>query len=95
MPKDQDIKAPAESAAESAAEVPVEASVEAPIEAVPTDAEIEAAAERLDPNWLKGSSRQHATAPGGHLIVQNLPHGRAHAVSVEIKRAPKRRSEPR
>jgi hypothetical protein len=91
MPKDQDSKTPAEIAAEA----PIEAPIEAPVEAVPTDAEIEAAAERLDPNWLKGSSKPHATAPGGHLIVQNLPHGRAHAVSVEIKRAPKRRSEPR
>ena len=61
-------------------------------ESLPTDAEIEATAERLGANWLKGPSRATAGASSFHQVVQNLPLGRAHAVSVEIKRPPKRQA---
>ncbi|MFI5022051.1 MAG: hypothetical protein ACHQRJ_10430 [Alphaproteobacteria bacterium] len=77
MHKDQDIKATGEAAAGS----------------LPTEAEIEVAAERLGLNWLRGSSR--AFGGGASQIVQSLAHGRAHAVSVEIKRPPRRRADPR
>jgi hypothetical protein len=60
---------------------------------LPTDAEIEVAAERLGLNWLQGSSRPYGA--GASQIVQSLAHGRAHAVSVEIKRPPRRRADPR
>jgi hypothetical protein len=63
-----------------------------PTESLPTDAEIEATAERLGTNWLKGPTRTTAGASSFHQIVQNLPLGRAHAVSVEVKRPPKRRA---
>jgi len=75
--KDRDIKPNGEAAAGS----------------LPTDAEIEVAAERLGLNWLGGSSR--AFGAGASKIVQSLAHGRAHAVSVEIKRPPRRRADPR
>ena len=59
---------------------------------IPTDAEIEAAAERLDPSWLKGPTRPAAGQSNSHRVVQSLPLGRAHSVAVEVKRPPKRRA---
>ena len=55
---------------------------------VPTDAEIEAAAERLGPRWLETAARLKAGSVS--RIVQSLAHGRSHAVTVEVKRAPRR-----
>ena len=66
---------------------------EAPAGGLPTDAEIEAAADRLGADWLRGSSRPHAAGPG--RIVQNLARGRAHSVTVEVRRLPQGPAKPR
>jgi len=63
-------------------------SVAAPADPVPTDAEIEAAAERLGPGWLQGAPRPRAA--GASLVVQSLARGRSHAVTVEVKRPARR-----
>lgn len=63
-------------------------SVAAPTDPVPTDAEIEAAAERLGPGWLQGAPRPRAA--GASLVVQSLARGRSHAVTVELKRPARR-----
>ncbi len=63
-------------------------SVGAPADPVPTDAEIEAAAERLGPGWLQGAPRPRAA--GASLVVQSLARGRSHAVTVEVKRPARR-----
>jgi hypothetical protein len=65
----------------------------APASSVPTDAEIDAATERLGADWLRSPARPHAG--GSSQIVQNLARGRAHAVTVEIKRPPRQHANPR
>ncbi len=65
----------------------------APASGLPTDEEIEAAADRLGADWLRGAARPHAA--GASRIVQNLAHGRAHPVTVEIRRLPQRPAKPR
>ncbi|MGO8865761.1 MAG: hypothetical protein ACLQME_04585, partial [Alphaproteobacteria bacterium] len=69
-------------------EDPKKRSVAAPADPVPTDAEIEAAAERLGPGWLQGAPRPRAA--GASLVVQSLARGRSHAVTVELKRPARR-----
>lgn len=55
---------------------------------VPTDAEIEAAAQRLGSNWARSGARSPAGRAG--QIRQSLAHGRSRTVAVEIKRPPRR-----
>ena len=64
-----------------------------PAGTVPTDAEIDAATERLGADWLRSPARTHTA--GSSQIVQNLARGRAHAVTVEIKRPPRQHADPR
>ena len=64
-----------------------------PAGTVPTDAEIDAATERLGADWLRTPARPHAA--GSSQIVQNLARGRAHAVTVEVKRPPRQHADPR
>lgn len=89
MQDDQD-KKPTDPPPASAA--PSDEGIEPPAASAPTDEEIEAAAGRLNPNWLRRDP-QHGAGAG--QIVQSLARGRAHAVTVEIKRPPRRPRSPR
>ena len=55
---------------------------------VPTDGDIDLAVERLNANWTQTSQRPRNSS-GGH-VVQTLARGRAHVVTVEVKRPPGR-----
>jgi len=55
---------------------------------IPTNAEIEAAAERLSPTWVHSAPR--SPTPGARQIHLSLARGRSHTVAVEIKRSPRR-----
>ena len=55
---------------------------------VPTDAEIDAAAERLSLTWVRPAPRSYTI--GTSQIRQSLAHGRSHPVALEIKRSPRR-----
>jgi hypothetical protein len=55
---------------------------------VPTNGEIELAVERLSPNWARAAPRPRTG--GISYILQNLAHGRSHAVVLEIKHSPRR-----
>jgi len=56
-----------------------------PVNSTPTDAEIDAAAERLSLTWVHPTRRSHST--GTSQIQQSLARGRSHAVALEIKRS--------
>ncbi len=59
-----------------------------PAEPVPTDVEIDSAVERLSPEWARAVARPHNA--GASHVIQRLAHGRSHAVTLEIKRSPRK-----
>jgi hypothetical protein len=56
--------------------------------AAATNAEIDAAAERLSRAWLHSTPRSHS--PGPSQIQQSLARGRSHMVALEIRKSSRR-----
>jgi len=68
----------------------------APTYSVPTDSEIEAAAEKLRENWKNPSApKAHPRPAATSRTQQSLASGRTHAVTVEVKRTPRRPRDSR
>jgi hypothetical protein len=65
----------------------VEKNIE-PADAAATNADIDAAAERLSRTWLYSTPRSHSS--GTSQIQQSLARGRSHTVALEIKRSSRR-----
>jgi len=59
-----------------------------PADAAASNAEIDAAAERLSRTWLHSTPRSHS--PGTSQIQQSLARGRSHMVALEIKKSSRR-----